>query len=175
MRPLRTLALTLLALPWMLAAAQTSPNPSQAVLPPVTAYALDRAKVTLPNAFTSPFNLLILYFQRDQEPVVNGWLPVTAPRVQTWRLPVSPRENGIYRWWMNASLRGGLAAYDQRRFTVPLYVDKQQFLRSLQVASEQDVAVLLTDRAGRVLWRSSGPVTDSKKAALIDFLAKAAH
>jgi transcriptional regulator of acetoin/glycerol metabolism len=54
-----------------------------------------------------------------------------------------------------------------------LYVDKRKFLQSLQVSSEQDVVVLLTDRAGRVVWRSGGPVTDSKKADFQTFLAKA--
>ena len=99
MRLLRTLAFTLFALPCALAAPQNQ-SPPAGVLPPVTAYALDRAKVTLPADFTAPMNLLILSFQRDQQSVVDGWLPVLtpgAPSVQTWLLPVSPRANGLYR------------------------------------------------------------------------------
>ncbi len=98
--------------------------------------------------------------------MVDGWLPQltagVAPSVQTWLLPVSPPENGLYRWWLNASLRGSLPASQPRRYTVPLYVNKGQFLRSLQVTSEQDVVLLLTDKTGHVLWRAAGPVTDSK-------------
>ena len=96
-----------------------------AALPPVTAYALDRAKVTLPADFAAPLNLLILSFQRDQQSVVDGWLPVLTPggQVQTWVLPISPRENGLYRWWLNASLRGSLPPSQPRRYTVPLYVE----------------------------------------------------
>lgn len=183
MRLLRTLAFSLLAVPCVLATPQNSPVPSpvpsqvpSAVLPPVTAYALDKAKVTLPADFATPFNLLILSFQRDQESVVDGWLPVvpsdTRSRVQTWLLPISQRENGVYRWWLNASLRGSQAASQPRRYTVPLYVDKPKFLRALQVSSEQDVVVLLTDRGGHVVWRSSGPVTDGKKADFNNFLMK---
>ena len=78
MRLLRTLAFTLFALPCALAAPQNQ-SPPAAVLPPVTAYALDREKVTLPADFTAPLNLLILSFQRDQQSEVDGWLPVLTP------------------------------------------------------------------------------------------------
>lgn len=174
MRLLRTLAFTLFALPCALAAPQ-SQSPPAAVLPPVTAYALDRAKVTLPADFTAPLNLLVLSFQRDQQSVVDGWLPVLttgSPSVQTWLLPISPRANGLYRWWLNASLRTSLPPSQPRRYTVPLYVDKAHFLRAVQVSSEQEVVLLLTDKAGHVLWRTAGPVSDSKKAALAGFVSR---
>jgi hypothetical protein len=176
MRLIRFLAFTLFTVSWAPAVPQ---NSTPAVLPTVTAYALDRAKVTLPADFRAPLNLLILSFQRDQESVVDGWLPPLAasatPDVQTWLLPISQRENGLYRWWLNASLRGSLPASQPRRYAVPLYVDKAKFLGALQVSSEQEVVVLLTDRAGHVLWRAAGTVNDSKKAALTSFLQSAAH
>jgi hypothetical protein len=175
MRLLRTLAFSLLTIPCALAAPQNSQVPS-AALPSVTAYALDKAKVTLPGDFATPFNLLVLSFQRDQQSMVDGWLAVVPPeansRVQTWLLPISQRENLLYRWWLNASLRGSQAASQPRRYTVPLYVDKVKFLRSLQVSSEQEVVVLLTDRAGHVVWRSAGPANDGKRADLHNFLIR---
>jgi hypothetical protein len=176
MRLLRTLAFTLLALSWALGAPQNPQNTPAAVLPPVTAYALDRVKVTLPGDFSAPLNLLILSFQRDQQPVVEGWLGVltSGDKAQTWVLPISSRENGLYRWWVNASLRGSLPPSLPRRYWVPLYVNKTQFLGSLQVSSEKEVVLLLTDKAGHVLWRTTGPVTDDKKAALSSFLVRAA-
>jgi len=171
MRLLQTLAFCTFSC--ALAASQNS-SPS-AVLPSVTAYALDRIKVTLPADFRSPLNILILSFQRDQQPAVDGWFAVlgsAAPGVQTWLLPISARENGLYRWWLNASLRGSQPASQPRRYTVPLYVNKGEFLRSLQVTSEKEIVLLLTDKAGHVLWRTGGPVNDSKKAALNGFLMK---
>jgi hypothetical protein len=56
-----------------------------------------------------------------------------------------------------------------------LYVNKGQFLRSLQVSSEQEVVLLLTDKTGHVLWRAAGPVTDAKLAGLSSFLKSAPH
>ena len=170
MRLLLTLAFTLFTSFGALA----DPPPA---LPPVTAYALDRVKVTLPADFSAPLNILILSFQRDQQSVVDGWFGAlgTRPGVQTWLLPISQRENMLYRWWLNASLRGSQPPSQPRKYTVPLYVNKSEFLRSLQVSSEQDIVLLLTDKAGRVLWRTVGPVNDSKKAALDGFLARVAH
>jgi hypothetical protein len=170
MRLLLTLAFTVFTAVGGLAA----PPPA---LPPVTAYALDRAKVTLPSDFAAPLNLLLLSFQRDQQSTVDGWFGAlgTTPGVQTWLLPVSQRENMLYRWWLNASLRGSQPASQPRKYTVPLYVNKAEFLRSLQVWSEQDIVLLLTDKTGRVLWRTVGPVNDSKKAELSSFLARTAH
>jgi hypothetical protein len=174
MRLLRTLLFTLLALSCALGS-QVSPNSKSAVLPAVTAYSLDRAKVTLPADFSAPLNLLILSFVRDQQSAVEGWIPVlpSGGKTQTWVLPISGRESGLYRWWLNASLRGDLPPTLPRRYWVPLYVNKAQFLASLQVSSEKEVVLLLTDKTGHVLWRTTGPVTDSKKAELADTVRQA--
>jgi hypothetical protein len=172
MRLLQILAFILLASTCSWAAPQSSK--ASPALPPVTAYALDKAKVTLPTDFAAPLNLLILSFQRDQQPAVDTWvrvLPQSGP-VQTWILPISPQENGLYRWWLNASLRGSLSPWQPRRYTVPLYVNKVKFLGSLEVRSEQEIVLLLTDKTGHVVWRTAGPVTDSKRADLDSFVMK---
>ena len=170
MRLLRTLALTVFLSPFAFT------QVSQAVLPSVTGNALDRTKVSLPTDFAVPMNLLILLFQRDQEPVVDAWTQAlpggSLPGVQVWLMPVSARENGVYRWWLNASYRSSLPASQPRHYVLPVYVNKSQFLRTLQITSEKDVVLLLTDKAGRVLWRASGPVADDKKAALAGFVSK---
>jgi hypothetical protein len=159
-----------------LAGAQAAQNSPGVALPAVSAYALDRVKVTLPADFAAPFNLLILSFQRDQQSTVESWIPVLGPagKTQTWVLPISGRESGLYRWWLNASLRGNLPPTLARHYWVPLYVNKTQFLQSLQVASEKDVVLLLTDKSGHVLWRTTGAATDGKKAALESFVNQAA-
>jgi hypothetical protein len=174
MRLLQILAFTLVVIPCSLAVPQNSKISPVAVFPTVTAYALDRAKVTLPADFAAPLNLLILSFQRDQQSMVDDWvrvLPQSGP-VQTWVLPISPRANGLYRWWLNASLRGSLPPSQPRRYTVPLYVNKTLFLRSLQVSSEQEIVLLLTDKAGHVVWRTAGPVADSKQTGLNNFVTR---
>ena len=172
MRSLRNLVLLLLTSQFAFTQV-TQP----AALLPVSGYALDRTKVALPTDFASPLNLLILLFQRDQEPQVDAWAQAVrdVAGMQVWLMPVSARENGVYRWWLNASFRSNLPAAQPRHYVLPVYVNKAQFLGALQVGSEKDVVVLLTDKAGKVLWRTSGPVADDKKAALGNFVKSSGH
>lgn len=172
MRSLRNLVLFLFTSSLLLA--QTI---HPAALLPVSGYALDRTKVTLPADFAAPLNLMILLFQRDQEPQVDAWAQAVedVAGVQVWLMPVSARENGVYRWWLNASFRSNLPPRQPRHYVLPVYVNKPEFLGALQVASEKDVVVLLTDKAGKVLWRTSGPVADDKKTQLVNFVRSSGH
>jgi hypothetical protein len=147
-----------------------------AILPPVASTALDKTKLNLPRDFTAPLNLLILTFARDQQSAVESWLPVATniptahPQIQTWVLPVAAKENNLYKWWLDSSMRSTLPEQQPRQFTVPLYVDKARFLRTLQIPSEKETVILLTDKAGRVLWRNTGLASDEKKGSLVAFL-----
>jgi hypothetical protein len=145
---------------------------SQVNLPSVSGYALDRTKVALPGDFASPLNLVILLFQRDQEPQVDAWAQAVRDvnGVQVWLMPVSARENGVYRWWLNASFRSNLPAAQPRHYVLPVYVNKPQFLSALQIGSEQEVVLLLMDKGGKVVWRTSGPVAGEKKDQLVGFV-----
>jgi hypothetical protein len=49
-------------------------------------------------------------------------------------------------------------------------VNKELFDQELDIHSESDITVLLVDKAGRILWRTSGTVADDKKAALLSVL-----
>jgi hypothetical protein len=170
MRILGALALAV-AVSSSLAAQQESPAVSTVKLPTVTAYALDKAKRTLPADFSSPLNLLILSFERDQQDAVESWLPVAKqPNVELWVLPISSRQDVLYRWWLNSSMRSSLPPNQPQHSTVPLYINKSQFLKSLGISSEKQIVVLITDKSGQVLWRREGAATDDKKASLTEFL-----
>jgi hypothetical protein len=178
MRLLRTLLFAFLTLPVSIAAAQNVQQHSLGMsLPTVSAYSLDRAKVTLPADFAAPWNLLVLCFTRDQQPTVESWIAIlkSGGNAQSWVLPISGRESGLYRWWLNASLRGNLPPTLPRHYWVPLYINKTPFLRSLQISSEKEVVVLLTDKSGKVIWRSMGAVTEEKKAALQAMVRQPVH
>ena len=159
----------------LLAAAMALPAGAQPqpTFPTVTAYALDKSKATLPTDFAVPHNVLILYFEPNQSETAVAWAtalqPVkyAHPDVQTYVLPVYPRENFLYRWWIGASLRSSAAPAQEWRTTIPIFVDKNKFLPALEIKDEKQFVVLLTDKAGHVEWRTEGPLSDSKLAALI--------
>jgi hypothetical protein len=153
--------------------------PSQLIFPAVSAYALNKSRVSLPADFAGQTNLLLLSFEREQDKDVNTWLPPakelqkTNPSLQIYLLPIFTRENLLYRWWENSSLRSSTSDPEWLDFTIPLYVDKPRFLHDLKIPSDHTVVVLLVDKSGKVLWRSDGPITDEKKAALTAALAPA--
>ncbi len=145
---------------------------SKAFLPTVTSYSLDRAKVTLPDDLAGAQNVLILYYKPDQSEAAIAWAtalqPVeyAHPGLETYVLPVYPKENFLYRWWIEASLRSSAPPAQEWRYTVPLFVDKTSFFSALGIHSERLFTVLLTDKQGHVEWRSEGSMDEGKMTAL---------
>jgi hypothetical protein len=175
-RTLLAPTLALVSLTCGFGAQQTVMVSPPATLPPVASTALDKTKLTLPRDFSARLNLLILQFARNQQNAVESWLPVAAgtsappSQIQTWVLPVSSKENNLYKWWLDSSMRSSLPPQQLQHSTVPLYVDKKQFLRALGISSEKEIAIVLTDKAGHVVWRSAGAATEEKKQSLAAFL-----
>jgi hypothetical protein len=144
-----------------------------AVFPPVTSWSLDKEKVTLPGGLEGETNLLILSFALEQKKDVTSWLPAAQAlqhsdfQFRYYQLPIAERENFIFRWWETSSMRSDETDPVTWHWIVPLFVDRQKFLRDLNIPSQKQVVVLLVDRQGRILWRNSGAITDDKRAALM--------
>ncbi len=131
-------------------------------LPTVSAYALDKSKVTLPKDMTGAQNVLVLYFQPDQNGVAAAWVKGLAPvreahhDLQTYVLPVYSKENLLYRWWIVASMGVGDNPSGDKHTTVPIFVDKRTFFKAVGVTNEKQPFVLLTDKAGHIEWKTQG-------------------
>jgi hypothetical protein len=172
----RLLVLATFMFSLVLLAQQQQPPSTPVIFPPVTADALDKAKLNLPADFDRPLNLLVLSFARDQQDAVDSWIQTAQqiksahPQVQLWVLPISSREDVLYKWWLNSSIRGSLLNNQSAHYTVPLYVNKPQFRKTLAIRSEKQIVVLLTNKAGLVLWRGDGAATDDRKSSLNSFL-----
>jgi hypothetical protein len=163
----------------MISVAIAQANEQKSVsLPQITAYNLEKNKVSLPTGFAAPANLLILFFDQDKREDAESWVPATnqiggvKQNLQYYLLPVFARENLLYRWWMNSSIRSSTPDSTTWKWTVPLYLNKQKFMQTLDIHSEHEVTLLLVDKEGRVLWRNTGPFTPEKKASLIAALSE---
>lgn len=172
---LARLVLCVLALP--LTHASEAAEERKATFPTISAYSLDKAKVTLPGDLVGQYNLLLISFQPEQQKQVETWMPVAQALQHTnfnfrwYRLPVSERENAVFRWWENSSMRSEETDPETWHWIVPLYVDKGQFRNALQIQTERNITALLVDRQGHVLWRASGAFNPSDRAALTAALA----
>jgi hypothetical protein len=171
MKFLARLALCSFLLPVALAA-QNSVASKPAVFPALTTYSLDKNKLNLPSDFAGQLDLLLISFQPEQQSQIATWMPLAQALQHTnfnlrwYRMPVSARENFVFRWWDNSSMRSDETDPETWPWIVPLYVDKNDFRRNLQIPGERQVSVLLVNKQGYVLWRTEGPLTPAKRDSL---------
>jgi len=160
-------------------ASQQSGASNAVVFPAISTYSLDKAKVNLPADFEGKVNLLLISFDSGQAKDLDTWMPAALAlqhmnfAFRYYKLPVSNPENLIYRWWDNSSLRSVETDPETWHWIVPLYTNKEIFLRSLNIANEKEVVAALVDKSGHVLWKASGRITADKKAALEAAVASA--
>jgi hypothetical protein len=153
-------------------ASQGADQGKPVAFPPVASFALDKNKVTIPADLAGQQNLLLISFQPEQQKEIDTWMPLAQALQHTnfnfrwYRLPVAERENFIFRWWENSSMRSEETDPETWPWIVPLYVNKIEFRDALQIPNEKNVVALLVDKQGRVLWRASGPLTPEERARL---------
>lgn len=162
-------------------ASRQSDEPRPVIFPSITAYNLDKTKLDLPADFEGKVNLLLISFEPEQSKDIDAWMP-TAQALQHmnfkfryYKMPVSNQENFIYRWWDTSSLRSVETDPLSWQWIIPLYTNKSNFLRSLNIPNEKAIVLLLVDKTGQVLWRTSGPMNDEKKASLVNAVSSITH
>jgi hypothetical protein len=180
MRLLSILALCLAFLP-LARASQQNDASKVVVFPAISAYSLDKAKVNLPADLEGKVNLLLISFEPEQAKDIETWMPLAQAlqhmnfQFRYYKMPVTNPENFIYRWWDGSSLRSVETDPETWHWIIPLYVNKGNFRRSLNIPNEKEIVVALVDKTGQVLWRASGRLTDDKKTSLTAAVAGATH
>lgn len=151
------------------------------MFPALTTYNLDKTKVDLPADFEGKVNLLLISFEPEQSKDIEGWMP-TAQALQHmnfkfryYKMPVSNQENFVYRWWDSSSLRSIETDPLTWHWIIPLYTNKDSLRRALNISNEKAIVLLLVDKTGQVLWRTSGRITDEKKSSLASAVSAVTH
>ena len=139
---------------------------------------LDGREVTLPAGLPGEWNVVIVAFRRQQQELVDSWVPwleeraATIPGLRFVELPA------IGLQWQPARpvIDGGMAAaiLDQqtRRRTLTVYTDLRRVTGPLGIGDRGTIWLLLVDRAGQVRWRGSGGWDAVTAAALAAALAE---
>jgi hypothetical protein len=144
--------------------------------PTVSGSNLSRKKFSLPYDFEGKYNLVFIPFQQRQQSTVNTWvefagiLEKTYQHVHIYELPTIQNMNFLSQKFINEGMRAGIPDQKQRDKIITLYIDKASFRRSLGIPHEDEIFVYLVDRAGNVLWYSSGEFTTGKKQSLLHSL-----
>ncbi len=144
--------------------------------PQLGAHDLDAREVSLPAELPGEWNVVIIAFQRQQQELVDSWVPWLEERaaVTPWLRFAELPAIGLQWRAARPVIDGGMAAAirDQqtRRRTLTVYTDLRRVTTPLGISDRDTIWLFLVDRAGRVRWRGSGgwdPATaDSLAAAL---------
>lgn len=141
--------------------------------PTVRGSNLLRQNVQIPADLGGQLNLLFVPFQQWQQMEVNSWgalmeqLEQDHPGFRYYELPTIQRRNALWQGFINEGMRSGIPNPATRARTITLYLDKKAFRRALSMPDEEHTYLLLTDRAGNILWRSGGEYTAEKAAQLV--------
>jgi hypothetical protein len=145
--------------------------------PVVTSENLERKTFTLPRDFAGERNVVFIAFQRQQQQDVDTWVPFVKPLVartpgtEYYEIPTIKRMITPMRWMIDGGMRRGIDDLGARERTITLYLDKDPFKRALGIASEREIHVLVVDRGGHVLWRTTGAFSDKKGQELAHALS----
>jgi hypothetical protein len=148
--------------------------PGDTHFPVVSGFNLNRQEFEFPRDFGGDLNLVILAFQQYQQLTVNTWIPfaqeaeTTFPGFIYYELPTIYEMTAISRTFVNEGMRAGIPDQTARERTITLYLDKQEFKSALNIPDENDIYLLLVDRDGNILWRTSGGYTEDKASELIE-------
>ena len=157
--------------------ATTPPAPPHGEFPTIQAASLDGVHMNLPADFSGHLNLVIISFAREQQQAVDSWIPA-ARKIESahsqfhfYELPTMARENLLYRWWFDDSLRNNTTDKELRGRILTAYVNKRAFKKSLQIQDEKRVVAILVDQKGTVLWRADGAYANTDTPAILSVLA----
>jgi len=145
--------------------------------PTVTSENLEGKMLTLPRDFGGARNVVFVAFLRKQQDDVDTWVPFVKqalgrhPGNDYYEIPTIKRMVAPMRWMINRGMKGGIDDRSARDRTVTLYIDKDPFKKALGIAGEDAIQVLVVDRAGQVLWRTTGTFSVEKGKELEAALA----
>ena len=153
-------------------AGQTASGSREQRFPAITASALSGRKYSLPEDFDGRANVVLVAFRREQQAVVDTWLPAAQklaaanPAVRYYELPTISRRYTLLRPLIDGGMRGGIPDPAMRDATITLYTNVDAFRRALGLASDRTIYALLVDTRGVVRWRGEGAFTARQGAEL---------
>lgn len=133
---------------------------------------LDGRSYELPGDLAKPYNLLVVAFRREQQALVDRWLPwlielgQRRADVAVYELPVLSSVYGPVRWFIDGGMTRGIPDPAARARTVTVYTDVQKVVENLGLAGTDTIAVLVVERSGRILAREHGGFDQEKAERL---------
>ena len=141
--------------------------------PEVHGVRLDDTPVMLPRDLPADATLLILAFRDAADPLADQWArlgerlqAIYGPQLAILELPVVAKSLKMFGGLATLGLRGQIDTDAERDRTIPIFVDKTVFCKTLNCPDRGDVYVFLVDRESRIAWRGDGSLDMQEIGAL---------
>jgi hypothetical protein len=141
--------------------------------PTVSGFNLDRQELEFPRDFGGELNIVFVPFLQYQQQIVDTWVPFvqgvefTYPTVMYYELPTIDERSRLSRTFINEGMRAGIPDQTSRERTVTLYIDIPEFQKAIGISGKDEVHILLVNRNGDILWRTTGRLDNEKEESLL--------
>ena len=178
MKPIWTDTLAwLLAVSAALLMAWAAPNDSSVMghLPSFMARTLDRQTITVPDGLPAERTLALIAFRSTQRAHIDGWVEGLNlrddPSIAWMRMPVlDDPGNAAARSVIEAKLLRKYPADAERARLVPVFTNRDHFVRSAGLNGTDQVYAVVINRRGEVLARAEGAFDAGKAQNLRETL-----
>jgi hypothetical protein len=132
-------------------------------LPTITGSNLAGQTQTFPTAFSKPYQLVVMPFNRDQQTRVLDFVPLfqelsaSRPDLGYYSLAALPDLSAPIRLLVTGGMNAVVSDPGVREAAYIFYLEDQAaFLQALDLPDTEAIRIYLFDQAGNVLWQSSG-------------------
>ena len=144
-------------------------------LPALTAKRLDQQRIALPNSLSADRTLALVAFNGNQRAEIDSWIQGLAldqdSSISWFKMPVlKDPGNEDARSAIEVRLLARHTTDTARSRTVPVFTDRDAFIRTAGLSGADHASILILDREGNVLARAEGLFDQSKAQALRETL-----
>ena len=146
--------------------------------PKIQARSLEREHYDLPGEFEGRRNVTVLAFRREQQHLVDTWLPFLLDLeaehgdLRVYEIPTISRTWAPARWFIDGGMAVGIADREACARTLTSYTDVPRVQRALGLQDGATIATVLTGRDGRIAWMTTGEFTERAGEELCAVLAR---
>ncbi len=174
--PMLLLAAAAAGMFWRLAPARSTLNlaSGEVHFPSVSGFNLNRDEFFLPDDLAGELNIIFVPFRQRQQAVVDTWVPFAQeteaafPGVVYYELPTIDEMPALSRMVVNEGMRAGIPDETARQRTITLYINTDRFMEATAISGKDDVHILLVNRSGDILWRTTGRFDGEKADSLLE-------
>jgi hypothetical protein len=143
-------------------------------IPRIEATDLNKLPIVWPDDLQPGRTLLIVGFQGKQQTNIDTWivgLNLKSKAAPHWfEVPLINDPGKIGRWFIDNGMRRGIPNIENRSHIVTVYGNKTELMKSMGIAGEEKVHVLVLDQKGQILARVKGDYSEANSKEILKAL-----